>query len=117
MARQEFKWTEHNVDKLNKVKDVLKELSKYKPLTLRQVYYQLVGKGYIENNKSQYVMLSKLLNGRELMGIYRGRILKIGHVIIMVPEEAVMLTRLLRMRLMDYLNIIQEIYHNLSLNT
>ena len=42
MARQKFKWTEHNVDKLNKVGDVLKELSKYKPLTLRQIYYQLV---------------------------------------------------------------------------
>lgn len=68
MARQEFKWTEHNVDKLNKVKEVLKELSAYKPLTLRQVYYQLVGKGYIENNKSQYVMLSKLLKWARIDG-------------------------------------------------
>ena len=61
MARQEFKWTQHNVDKLNLVIDILQELTGYKPLTLRQVYYQLVGKGHIENNKSQYVMLSKLL--------------------------------------------------------
>jgi len=68
MARQKFKWTEHNVDKLTKVKEVLKELSKYKPLTLRQVYYQLVGKGYIENNKSQYVMLSKLLKWARIDG-------------------------------------------------
>ena len=68
MARQKFKWTEHNVDKLNKVGDVLKELSKYKPLTLRQIYYQLVGKGYIENNKSQYVMLSKLLKWARIDG-------------------------------------------------
>ncbi|MDD4564231.1 MAG: hypothetical protein PHE79_01900 [Eubacteriales bacterium] len=61
MARQEFKWTQHNIDKLKLVKEILEELEQYKPLTLRQVYYQLVGKGHIENNKSQYVMLSKLL--------------------------------------------------------
>lgn len=48
--------------------DVLKELSKYKPLTLRQIYYQLVGNGYIENNKSQYVMLSKLLKWARIDG-------------------------------------------------
>lgn len=68
MARQEFKWTEHNVDKLKKVREVLKELSAYRPLTLRQIYYQLVGKGYIENNKSQYVMLSKLLKWARIDG-------------------------------------------------
>ena len=68
MARQEFKWTEHNIDKLNLVLEVLKELSSYKPLTLRQIYYQLVGKGYLENNKSQYVMLSKLLKWARIDG-------------------------------------------------
>ena len=68
MARQEFKWTEHNIDKLNLVTTVLEDLKIYKPLTLRQVYYQLVGKGYIENNKSQYVMLSKLLKWARIDG-------------------------------------------------
>ena len=68
MARQEFKWTQHNIDKLNLVKEILEDLKSYKPLTLRQVYYQLVGKGHIENNKSQYVMLSKLLKWARIDG-------------------------------------------------
>jgi len=68
VARQEFKWTQHNIDKLNLVKEILQELSAYRPLTLRQVYYQLVGKGHIENNKSQYVMLSKLLKWARIDG-------------------------------------------------
>lgn len=61
MSRREFTFTPLQVDKLNKVKQVLQELDEYKPLTLRQIYYQLVGKGYIPNKKSQYGMLSNLL--------------------------------------------------------
>jgi len=61
MARRRLKWTTKQLDKLNKIQEVLEELEKYKPLTLRQVYYQLVGKGYIENKVSQYTMLSNLL--------------------------------------------------------
>jgi len=53
--------TPSQLDKLNKVKEILNELEQYKPLTLRQVYYQLVSAAYIENNKSQYVMLSNFL--------------------------------------------------------
>ncbi len=49
MSRRKFSWTKNQFDKLNKVREVLEELKRYKPLTLRQVYYQLVGKGYIEN--------------------------------------------------------------------
>lgn len=59
--RRVFTWTKFQLDKLNKVQDILKELSDYKPLTLRQVYYQFVGKGYIKNKVSQYNMLSTLL--------------------------------------------------------
>lgn len=59
--RRKWSWTKHQLDKLNKVHEVLDEFSDYKPLTLRQIYYQLVGKGYIENTKSQYGMLSGLL--------------------------------------------------------
>ena len=59
--RRVFKWTEFQLDKLNKVLETLKELKEYKPLTLRQVYYQLVGKGFIENKGAQYGMLSNLL--------------------------------------------------------
>lgn len=61
MTRREFKFTTLQMDKLNKVVQVLGELKGYKPLTLRQIYYQLVAKGYIPNNKSQYGMLSNLL--------------------------------------------------------
>lgn len=68
MARQKFKWTKHNIDKLNLVKEILEELVSYKPLTLRQVYYRLVGKGYIDNTNSQYVMLSKLLKWARIDG-------------------------------------------------
>ena len=43
MSRRKFTWTKNQLDKLNKVEEVLDELKNYKPLTLRQVYYQLVG--------------------------------------------------------------------------
>lgn len=68
MARREFKWTELQLTKLNKVQEVLIELEDYKPLTLRQIYYQLVGKGYIENKTSQYTMLSNLLKWARIVG-------------------------------------------------
>jgi hypothetical protein len=63
-----FSWTEHQVDKLNKVKTILDELEEYKPLTLRQVYYQLVGKGLIENKVSEYTMLSGLMKWARIDG-------------------------------------------------
>ena len=37
-------------------------------LTLRQIYYQLVGKGYIENVRSKYQMLSNLLKWARIDG-------------------------------------------------
>jgi len=61
VERRTFKWTPFQLDKLSKVKDILEDLKDYLPLTLRQVYYQLVSKGYIENSVSQYGMLSNLL--------------------------------------------------------
>lgn len=66
--RRQFTWTKLQFDKLNKVQEILKELDEFKPLTLRQIYYQLVGKGYIENNVSQYGMLSKLLKHARIEG-------------------------------------------------
>ena len=60
-GRRRFSWTPLQIDKLNKVIAILNELKAYRPLTLRQVYYQLVGKGYIENKVSEYGMLSRLL--------------------------------------------------------
>ena len=64
--RRQFKWTEHQLYKLNKVQEILVELAEYKPLTLRQIYYQLVGKGYIDNKVSEYTMLSGLLKHARL---------------------------------------------------
>lgn len=63
-----FIWTDLQLAKLNKVRATLEELKAYKPLTLRQVYYQLVGKGYIENKVSQYTMLSGLLKHARIDG-------------------------------------------------
>lgn len=40
---------------------VTEDLKDYWPLTLRQIYYRLVAAGHIQNNRSQYNMLSKLL--------------------------------------------------------
>ena len=68
MSRRIFTWTDHQLDKLNKVKEILEDLKDYKPLTLRQVYYQLVGKGFIENRVSQYGMLSNLLKWARIEG-------------------------------------------------
>ena len=59
--RRPLTWTKHQLDKLNKVQIILEELEEFKPLTLRQIYYQLVGKNYIKNSDSQYGMLSRLL--------------------------------------------------------
>ena len=68
MSRRTWKWTENQLDKLNKVIAILNNLEKYKPLTLRQIYYQMVAQEYIKNNKSQYGMLSGLLKYARIEG-------------------------------------------------
>ncbi len=68
MARRRWVWTSHQLGKMEKVKTILEELKDYKPLTLRQVYYQLVSKGFIENKKSEYGMLSNLLKWARIDG-------------------------------------------------
>ena len=67
-SRRQLTWTDHQLDKLNKVKDILEELEEYKPLTLRQIYYQMVGKAFIKNNLSQYTMMSNLLKQARIDG-------------------------------------------------
>ncbi len=47
---------------INEVNIITAELSDYLPLTLRQIYYQLVSKMIIENKRSQYNMLSQRLS-------------------------------------------------------
>lgn len=68
MARRRFKWTDFQLNKLEKVREILEEFQEYKPLTLRQIFYQLVGKAYIDNTKSQYGMLSNLLKWARIDG-------------------------------------------------
>lgn len=68
MSRKRISWTKLQRDRLKKVLEVLNDLDEYKPLTLRQVYYQLVGKGYIDNNVSQYGMLSQLIKWARIDG-------------------------------------------------
>lgn len=65
-SRRPLSWTDRNIDKLKKVRSILDELHEFKPLTLRQIYYQLVGKQYIGNTKSEYTSLSKLLKQARL---------------------------------------------------
>ena len=66
--RREFKWMPIQQRKLNEVKNILNEWKKYLPLTLRQVYYQLVSKEIIKNKISEYNMLSKLLKWARIDG-------------------------------------------------
>lgn len=67
--RSGFSWTKFQTDRLNKVIEILNELEDFFPLTLRQVYYQMVGKQYIENNQSQYIGLSKLIKWARIDGL------------------------------------------------
>lgn len=66
--RRSWNWTNKQRAKLGKVKAVLENLRNYWPLTLRQVYYQLVSQGVIENKTSEYNMLSQLLKHARLDG-------------------------------------------------
>ena len=61
MARRKWSWTPLQKDRAEKVLAVADEMRNYWPLTLRQIYYQLIAKGFIENNRSQYTMLSTLV--------------------------------------------------------
>lgn len=60
--------TAHNQERLHQVRTIINDLSEYWPLTLRQVFYQLVGQGICLNNRSQYQGLSQLLTQARLMG-------------------------------------------------
>jgi len=59
-------WTKSTLAMLEKVRDVIEELRDFWPLTLRQIYYQLVGAGIIPNNRAAYSALSRLLTKARL---------------------------------------------------
>lgn len=50
-------------------REILIELHGYWPLTLRQVYYQLVARQIIPNNAKEYFKLSKILATARIMGL------------------------------------------------
>lgn len=66
MAKRNISWTAGNTERLNQVIDVLNELQEYWPLTLRQVYYQLVSKEYIKNHRQEYQKLSQIVKQARL---------------------------------------------------
>jgi len=68
MSRNRGGWTDASLDYLSDVIDVLDELEEYHPLTLRQVYYQLVASETIENKIESYRKLSRILTKARIDG-------------------------------------------------
>lgn len=60
--------TPKNAQLLRQIQAVLHDLHEYWPLTLRQIYYQLVAKEYIENQRTQYQVLSSILKQARIDG-------------------------------------------------
>jgi len=66
--RNRGSWTPAKQAYLHPVLQVLDSLEPYWPLTLRQVYYQLVSAGHIPNDRSAYQKLSQILAQARLEG-------------------------------------------------
>ena len=69
MARRRWAWTEKQQQRLQDVQAIIADLEAYLPLTLRQVFYQLVASEKVENSKSAYTGLSKLLKWARIDGL------------------------------------------------
>lgn len=67
-TRMDDKWKAETLEFLGEVKEVIDGLRQYWPLTLRQVYYQLVAAQKIDNNVNEYKKLSRLLSKARLNG-------------------------------------------------
>ncbi|MGV8119502.1 MAG: hypothetical protein AB2L14_07020 [Candidatus Xenobiia bacterium LiM19] len=59
-------WSKEALQYVDRVNEILAGLQGYWPLTLRQVYYQLVAAGDIQNNTGQYNKLSRILTKARL---------------------------------------------------
>ncbi|RJR26566.1 MAG: hypothetical protein C4582_01515 [Desulfobacteraceae bacterium] len=64
--RRKWSWTDKRTLQGNAVIEVANDLVDYWPLTLRQIYYRLVAAGHIENTRSKYKDLSKLIKHMRL---------------------------------------------------
>ena len=62
-------WRKKTTELFDHVQQVFTELADYRPLTLRQVFYQLVQALVIENNLHRYKSLSKILSEARTKGL------------------------------------------------
>ena len=69
VSRNRGGWTSVSLAYVERVQQVLDELHDYLPLTLRQLYYQLVAAGFIANEHREYAKLSRLLTRARIDGI------------------------------------------------
>jgi len=60
-ARDRWNWSEDRMVRVTQAQEIIQDLIDYWPLTLRQIFYQFVGRLFISNNRSQYGQLSRLL--------------------------------------------------------
>lgn len=58
-----------SLEKLSWVHQVVDEFREYLPLTVRQIYYQLVGKDLIENNQNSYKRTCELIKNARMEGL------------------------------------------------
>jgi hypothetical protein len=68
-TRHQGNWTRSTWEYVKQVLSVLRGLQEYWPLTLRQVYYQLVARLIIDNTLEQYKKLSRVLSKARLDGV------------------------------------------------
>jgi hypothetical protein len=71
MPRNRGGWSASSEHYIARVNEILASLRGYWPLTLRQVYYQLVAAGDIPNKIAQYSKLSRLLTKARLDGLVK----------------------------------------------
>jgi len=62
-------WSATSLGYREHVEGVLETLTEYWPLTLQQVYYQLVAQGFVENRKPEYQKLSRVLTKARFDGL------------------------------------------------
>jgi hypothetical protein len=67
---ESFKFGAKRLDMIDKANDIIIEYQNAGyDLTIRQLYYQFVARGFIENNLRSYTLLSKVINNARLAGL------------------------------------------------
>ena len=65
-----------SLEKLDWVQEIVREYKEYIPLTVRQIYYQLVGRDLIENNINSYKRVCELLSNARLEGLLNWNVIE-----------------------------------------